>query len=108
MVDRMTACSLTSWRRNTGTPEMRDSATLPDHIMTLFATKMKIEVPTVDTDLFEAGVLDSFGLVDLLLHLETEFGAKTSVEDLEIDNFRSIAKIAEWVAPRRQDAPREG
>ena len=86
---------------------MGDSTPLPDQIMTLFATKMNIEVPSADTDLFETGVLDSFGLVDLLLHLETEFGAKTSVEDLEVDNFRSIATIAEWVAARGQDAPLE-
>jgi len=44
-------------------------------------------------------VLDSLAFVELLLHLEREFGVNTSV-DLEINNFRSVDRIADYVMAR--------
>jgi acyl carrier protein len=38
--------------------------------------------------------------VDLLLHLEREFGVTVALEDIEFDHFRSIERIAEFVANR--------
>lgn len=76
-------------------------ADLRDRITALFAERMQIEVPAEDTDLFEAGVLDSLRFVELLVCLEEEFGAKCSAEDLELDYFRSIVKIAEFVREKR-------
>lgn len=72
--------------------------TLADQIARVFATKLHVEAPSVDTDLVEAGVLDSMAFVELLLSLEDEFGVKVSLDELELDNFRSIARIAEFVA----------
>lgn len=63
----------------------------------LFASRMNLQVPSSDTDLFETGVLDSLTFVELLLLLEQEFGVKTSLDDLEFENFRSIEKIAVFV-----------
>lgn len=57
-------------------------------------------MPAFDTDLFDAGVLDSLAFVELLLQLEREFGVTTSVEDLEPENFRSIDSIAGFVGAR--------
>jgi methoxymalonate biosynthesis acyl carrier protein len=66
----------------------------------------------VDTDLFETAVLDSMVFVDLLLHLEREFGVTVALEDIEFDHFRSIERIAEFVANRvawaEDTAPRRG
>jgi acyl carrier protein len=74
--------------------------TLADQIARVFATKLHVEVPSVDTDLVETGVLDSMAFVELLLSLEEGFGVKVSLDELELDNFRSIARIAEFVAGR--------
>ena len=74
--------------------------TLPDRIARLFGDVLHIEAPGVDTDLFDAGVLDSLAFVELLLGLEREFGVCVSVDDLEIDHFRSIARIAVFVGSR--------
>jgi len=70
---------------------------LHNKIITLFSEKLNWEAPSIDTDLVETGILDSLALVNLLLHLEEEFGMKISIDKLEIDNFRCIAKIAEFV-----------
>lgn len=79
---------------------MSDNGRLRERIANLFSDALKLEIPSVDTDLFETGVLDSLAFVELLLQLEREFGVTTSVEDLEVDNFRSIARIAEFVMTR--------
>ena len=66
----------------------------------VFTDKLNIEIPASDIDLFETGVLDSLAFVELLLHLESEFGVTVPVDELEIDNFRSIARVADFVLSR--------
>jgi methoxymalonate biosynthesis acyl carrier protein len=79
---------------------MPASPDLHERIAAIFAAALNMEVPSADTDLFEAGLLDSLAFIELLLQLEREFGVATSLEDLEVDNFRSIARIAIFVAER--------
>jgi acyl carrier protein len=69
-------------------------------IRQVFRDKLKLDVPSVATDLFETAALDSMVFVDLLLHLEREFGVTVALEDIEFDHFRSIERIAEFVANR--------
>jgi acyl carrier protein len=66
----------------------------------LFARKLNLEVSSVDTDLVGSGVLDSLALVELLAQLEETFDVTISIEDLELENFRSIASIAGFVVRR--------
>src|SRR5262245_18261095 len=66
----------------------------------LFARKLNMEVPSVDTDLLGTGLLDSMGLVELLAQLEETFGVSISFDYVELDNFRSIASIAGFVSQR--------
>jgi len=77
-----------------------DSRVLRDAISRSFSATLNIELPADDVDLFEAGILDSLAFVELLLLLEQQFGVTTNVEDLEIENFRTIARIAGFVAER--------
>jgi acyl carrier protein len=58
-----------------------------------------------DADLLGAGLLDSLALVDLLVNIEQEFGLEISLDTLEIDSFRSIDSIAEFI--RSQQASKE-
>jgi methoxymalonate biosynthesis acyl carrier protein len=79
---------------------MVDEITLRERIARVFSDVLSVDVPAADTDLFRTGVLDSLAFVELLAHLEREFGVTTSVDDLQIDNFRSIARIASYVSAR--------
>ena len=79
---------------------MTDASGLRERIAALFSSNLNLDVPSIDTDLFETGILDSLAFVDLLLALERTLGVTTSVEDLEVDNFRSIARIAEFITAR--------
>ena len=76
---------------------MAAPSALEARICQVFRDKLKLDVPSMDTDLFETAVLDSMVFVDLLLHLEREFGVTVALEDIEFDHFRSIERIAEFV-----------
>ena len=77
---------------------MSNADTLHERLASFFANEMSLQIPSVDTDLFDTGVLDSLAFEQLILHLEREFGVTMSVDDLEMDHFRSIAQIAGFVA----------
>ena len=83
---------------------MSDGNKLRERIAGVFSAALHMDVPAFDTDLFDTGVLDSLAFVELLLQLEREFGVTTSVDDLEIENFRSIDSIADFVATRAGEA----
>ena len=76
---------------------MSDVASLQFIIKKLFLEKLNIDVASVETDLLETGTLDSMAFVDLLMNIEVEFGVKVSVDNLEVDDFRTIKKIAEFI-----------
>jgi acyl carrier protein len=50
-----------------------------------------------DVCLKDAGVLDSFGLIALVVHLEAEFGIKVFPEEATFEQFHSILMIAEYL-----------
>jgi D-alanine--poly(phosphoribitol) ligase subunit 2 len=83
-----------------GRPEVGDVIAVRGRIHRLFATALNLDVPSINTDLFETGVLDSLAFVELLLQIEQQFGVTTSVHDLEAENFKSIAHIADFVIER--------
>jgi methoxymalonate biosynthesis acyl carrier protein len=83
---------------------MPEPISLEARLAGLFERELHLVVPSFDTDLFETGSLDSLAFVDLLLALEKEFGVKISLEDLELDNFRSIARLAKFIASRAGQA----
>lgn len=83
---------------------MTDVARLREELFGWFAKTLHVEVPAADTDLFENGVLDSLKFVELLLQLEQQYETRVALDDLELDSFRSIDKIAQFVAARNGSA----
>ena len=62
----------------------------------------KTPLPAHTTDsLFEAGVLDSFSLVDLVAGLEQSFGIKIPDSDLNPRQFDSLENIEQYLKSRR-------
>jgi acyl carrier protein len=77
-----------------------DHKIIQTRLSSLFSEVMHVEVPSVDTDLFDTGLLDSQRFVELLLHIEQNFNTHIDVEDFEIENFRCIGKIAALILQR--------
>ena len=70
-------------------------------LATVFADVTGSNPPDRDADLIEGGVLDSLALVELLFAIEQELGIVVPAERLEIERFRTLARLAELVADCR-------
>ncbi len=70
-------------------------------LATVFADVTGSNPPDLDADLIEGGVLDSLALVELLFAIEQELGIVVPAERLEIERFRTLARLAELLADCR-------
>lgn len=50
-----------------------------------------------DTDLFEAGLLDSLGIIEVLLKIEEIFGLKLQPTDLERKDMATVNNLVEFL-----------
>ena len=62
---------------------------------------VSVDVPAYDTDLIETGLLDSLALVSVLAELEQELGYELPLDELDIENFRTVDRIAAFVETTR-------
>ena len=76
---------------------MSEGQAIIDRLGTVFLDGLHIEPPAPDTDLFETGLLDSFQLVELLLLLEQHFGFQAKIEDIDLEDLRTLSRIARLV-----------
>lgn len=67
-------------------------------IQSLLEERLGIEVPDASTDLLEEGLLDSLALVTLIVALEDTFGCALPLDDFDVDRFRSVDAMAEFLA----------
>lgn len=76
---------------------MSEPALFQQRILTLLADEMQLPVTDTSADLIDDGVLDSLVFVDLIARLEEVFAFEIDLSDLEIDQFRSVTAIAEYI-----------
>ncbi|MFN4089574.1 MAG: acyl carrier protein [Alphaproteobacteria bacterium] len=69
-------------------------------VMEIFREDLQVEVPSAETDLFAEGIVDSSMFIDLLMQIEDRFGIRASLEELEPENFATVALIARFVETR--------
>jgi methoxymalonate biosynthesis acyl carrier protein len=84
---------------------MSDRSVALERLRALFLQHFHVEVPSPDTDLLETGMLDSLQLVDLLLLIEEEFGRRISLEAIELDDLRTLARLAQLVGTSPESTP---
>jgi methoxymalonate biosynthesis acyl carrier protein len=70
---------------------------LIDRVHQLFVEALTMDVPSPDTDLIETGRLDSLALVELLFALEQRFGVDLALGELDVENFRTLRRISDFV-----------
>ena len=58
-------------------------------------------LPGDGVSLVDEGILDSFGLAELVAVIEAEYGLRIPDEDISLRNFESIERIAAYIAARR-------
>ncbi|NYZ17972.1 hypothetical protein HL658_35990 [Azospirillum sp. RWY-5-1] len=78
-----------------------------DHALVgLFETDLNVAVPSADTDLLEGGLLNSVTFVELVMLLEERFGVTVPIDDIEVEQFRTIHQIALFVGSLLADQRR--
>jgi acyl carrier protein len=55
-----------------------------------------------DEDLLDQGILDSLGVMKLVIFLEKTFGIEVADEDIVPENFQTLNTIARFVEHKRQ------
>lgn len=76
------------------------NATVVERLRRLFPVVLQIEAPSATDDLVDGGILDSLGLVELLVAIEVEFAIVIPLDEIEIERMRSIERLAELVTER--------
>jgi methoxymalonate biosynthesis acyl carrier protein len=59
---------------------------------------INIEALSDDENLFESGIVNSLFAVQLTTFVESRFGIEVGMDDLDIENFKSINATAAFVA----------
>ena len=54
-----------------------------------------------DDDLLGDGILDSLGMMKLILFIETEFKIKVPPQDMVIENFMTVQHISDYLAKKK-------
>ena len=83
---------------------MSDANAIIERLGKLFIERFHVEVPSSDADLLESGILDSFQMVQLLFELEQCFGFRIKIEDIELDDLRTLSRIARLVVAANGNA----
>lgn len=86
---------------------MPESAMVQQRILTLLTDDMQLPLSNPATDLIDDGVLDSLVFVDLIARLEETFSFEIDLSELEIDEFRTVERIAEYVGANGGTRPQE-
>ena len=90
------------YKRNTRSDMAAIEAKLAAYIRKEFLPANNKADPENDENLFDAGIVDSAGLISFIVYLEKEFTITIPDEDLLPKNFASIASIAHYIRSRRQ------
>jgi acyl carrier protein len=55
-----------------------------------------------DASFLEEGIVDSQGVMELVMFVEDEFGVTVEDEDITPDNFDSVSLLAEYIRRKQQ------
>jgi D-alanine--poly(phosphoribitol) ligase subunit 2 len=74
-----------------------------DQIGELVRTTLGVHPPGPDVDLIETGLIDSLSLVTLIAELETAFDVRFPLESFDVEDFRTLDRMAAVVNANRGD-----
>jgi acyl carrier protein len=76
---------------------MGDLDMVRHEILSIFAQRFHTRIASPEIDLLEGRIVDSVKIVDLVLELEQRFGVALAFEELDVEDFRTISRLAERV-----------
>lgn len=62
----------------------------------------------INDDLLDSGILDSMGIMQLVTYLEKEYGISIPTEDIEPEQFATVATLAAFVREKQHSGTVSG
>jgi acyl carrier protein len=79
-----------------------DTDALEAQVITLMRDVLQVEVEGSGDDLLASGLLDSLAVVSLIGELELALGFELPLDDFDLENFRTVERIAGFLATAQQ------
>jgi acyl carrier protein len=77
---------------------------LEEQVAGLVREVLQVDVASHDDDLLASGMLDSLAIVNLIAELEGVLGHELMLDEFDIDDFRTVGRIATFVEASRPAA----
>ena len=76
---------------------------LPENIVRNYILE-SVQVPHLDNndDIFESGLVNSLFAIELMTFLEKAFQIKVTMDDLDMENFKSVTAVCSFVEAKRK------
>ncbi len=76
---------------------------LPQDIIRSYILE-NISIPALDDDfdIFEAGIVNSLFAIELMTFLEKAFNIKVTMDDLDMENFKSVNATSQFVQRKEE------
>lgn len=78
-----------------------------DFIQKAFRAQVAVRPLEADTPLFSSGIIDSFGVLELIAFLEEAFKIEIDTTRYDLTEFDTVRKIAALVVKLRGELPEE-
>lgn len=52
---------------------------------------------TNETQIWDEELIDSMGIMMLIAHIEDEYGVEVDADDVDVENFKSVSRLAALV-----------
>ena len=77
---------------------------LEKYLLTEIIVDLDIDKESIapDEDLLSQGIIDSLGILKLTDFIEKAFGIKIADEDMELDNFKNLTCLKEFIESKKQ------
>jgi methoxymalonate biosynthesis acyl carrier protein len=76
-----------------------------DDLRAFFSPATGGDVPGPDDDYFALGLVNSLLALELVAHVEQQFDIAVEVDDLDLDNFRTMNRTAAFILAKRSTRP---
>jgi len=74
-----------------------NSTNVKETVRNFINSSINIEGLGDDENLFETGIVNSLFAVQLMTFVERSFGIEIGMEDLEVENFKSVSATAAFI-----------
>ncbi|MCP5106952.1 MAG: acyl carrier protein [bacterium] len=85
-----------------------ENSKLPQDIIRHYILE-NVNMPALDDDfdLFESGIVNSLFAIELMTFLEKSFSVKVTMDDLDMENFKSVDAASQFVGRKEGEKSAE-